>query len=277
MKRDGTRCTAFVAVHPLLKIAVVVVLITAAALFLHPAPSLAVILVFVLHLVWCPGLLSPALPAIGFAAAGFFGFSVVNLLGYGGPETVTYRLGLLDVSREAIRFSLSIFLRILASVCTAAWLTRSLRPSHLSSAIDGVAGRATSAALAILVIHRVMPEVARRFGIVRSMRQVRGERFGVGRLVQGIAGVLSTTIQRAELLATAVKSRGYSLGMQRTAFRPAHLGAGHLVWALSVLFLAGGLVLAWEVSLGLDGFLAGTAEQASGTDTIGPAVRGGDR
>lgn len=272
MNRNETRCAAFVAVHPLLKIAVVFVLITTAALFLHPAPSLAVILVFLLHLLWCPGLLSPALPAIGLAAAGFFGFSVVNVLGYAGVETMTYQLGPLRLSREALLFSMSIFLRVFASVCTAAWLTRSLRPSHLGSAIDGLAGRATASALAILVIQRVIPEVARRFDIVRSMRRVRGERFGIRRLMQGIAGILSTTIYRAELLATAVKSRGYRLGMIRTAFRPARLSSGHLLWAASVLLLAGGLVFAWELSLGLDGFLAGTAEEASGSQ-----ARGGGR
>ncbi len=272
MNRKWTGCAAFVAVHPLLKIAVVVVLITSAALFLHPAPSLAVILVFLLHLLWCPSLLSPALPVIGLAAAGFFGFSVVNVLGYGGAETVTYQLGPLEVSLEALLFSLSIFLRVFASVCTAAWLTRSLRPSHLSAAIDGLVGRATSTALAILVIHRVIPEVVRRFGVVRSMHRVRGGGGGPGRIVQVIAGILSTTIYRAELLATAVKSRGYSLGMQRTAFRPARITVGHVAWALSVLLVAGGVVVAWELSLGLDGFLAGTAEEASGSQ-----VRGGGR
>ena len=258
------RCAALISIHPFIKAGVAFLLITTAALFLHPAPSVAVLCIFLLHLLWCPSLIAPALPLLGIAAAGFFGFSVVNILGYGGTETVSYDLGPVTVSREALLFAVSIFLRVFASVAVAILLTRTIHPAHLTAAIDQAAGKATAAGLALLVIHRVIPDVAERYSLNKTMRRIRGGRAGVRGTIDAIGAVLATTIRRAEVLSTAVRSRGYALGARRTAYHTPGLSTGHVVWALITLGVAAAAILLWARAFGIEGFLAAPAEQASG-------------
>jgi len=258
------RCTAFLEVHPLLKIAVGVLIVTIVAVFFHPAPAIAAIIVFFLHLLWCPGLILPALPILGFATFGFLGFSLVNCFAYSGNETVWYTLGFITISREAIDFALSIFLRVFASVTVAIWLTRSIHPAHLTAAIDGIAGRATGAGLAILVVHRLIPEVVRDFTLSRRMRQLRGHPSGLRGAIETIGVILAATIRRAETLAIAVRSRGYALGASRTAYRPAHVQGWHILWAITVSVVIATVITGWTILFGIDGFLSGIAEQASG-------------
>ena len=70
------------------------------------------------------------------------------------------------------------------------------------------------------------------------------------------SSVVSTRLsRRTETLSTAVKSRGYRLGMERSAYRPARLGGTHLLWAGAVLAIAFGVLAVWWSAFGLGGFL----------------------
>ncbi len=257
-------CGALESVHPLVKVSVIAALVLTTALFLHPVPSIALIVVFAGHAIVCWDTIRRSLHILGPFAFGFFGFTVVNILGYGGVETVRYEVGPLSISREALLFSLSIFLRVLASVCMAVLLARTVRPGHLTAAIDRVRHRSSRLALLILVIHRLIPDVLLNLKTMLGVRRIRGVRGGPSTTARIVLNLLAATLRRAESLSLAVTSRGYALGVPRSAYRPPVLRRDDLLWAAAVLVAASGIIVGWHLSFGLDGFLAGTAEEASG-------------
>ncbi|MBD8077899.1 energy-coupling factor transporter transmembrane component T family protein [Cellulosimicrobium arenosum] len=235
--------------NPTVKLAVVLVLSTAALLVTDPVtPALCYVLTLGALLVL--GRVPVRTAALAHVPFLVFGTSllVVNVVTRPGGEQVP--LGPFTVGADGLALGLCLALRTLFVGMLSVTLVLTTEPVRLMTSLHQHARLPASWTFAVLAAHRLLTELPEVWHTVRCAQAVRDPRRRRGHLPRSpralataAFALLVGAIRRAERIAVALESRGLGSGPRTTA-RPVPLARGDVVAAVVVLALAGAVVVA---------------------------------
>ncbi|MGH3490991.1 MAG: energy-coupling factor transporter transmembrane component T family protein [Actinopolymorphaceae bacterium] len=168
--------------------------------------------------------------------------------------TVLLDTGPLLVTTGSVDAAVAIALRVLAIALPGVVVFASTDPTELADALVQhlrTPPRFTFGALAAWRLVPVLGDEWRTLLLARRARGIDPGRSPVRRIrlfASGVFALLVCAIRRGVRLATAMESRGFTTGADRTLARPQHLNAADGVFLLTTVVVVSG---AWAVSLWL--------------------------
>jgi energy-coupling factor transport system permease protein len=152
-----------------------------------------------------------------------------------GACTPAATVGPLTIYQEGLARAVSLIARVLAMEIVAVIVFATTRPSDLVAALVRLRVPYVLAFMLAMTL-QLVPVIRREVGLVLAAQQARGmRRTGFGALVPTFVPVFSGTIDRMQLLAVSLESRGFGASGPRTSFRRVRYGALDRVLVLAAV------------------------------------------
>jgi energy-coupling factor transport system permease protein len=245
------------ALDPRAKILATAVLVVGLFLVDSVAGLLILAMVFVLLVAASrvpPGAFLRFLSPVAFIVA----LTVLFQISFSREGGTLFEWGFLEIHSGGLRMGLFLALRILLLVSAAGLLTATTAPVSLADGIEDLLSPlrrlrfpAHEVAMMVTIALRFIPTLHDEAQKIARAQAARGADFSEGGLLNRVRAMLPVLVpltigafRRADELAEAMESRGYSGGEGRTRYRELRFRARDaLVLAAAVLVLVGGILL----------------------------------
>jgi len=257
---DPVRDSALARRNPTVKLGVLFLASVALLFVLDPVTPTVVYLVGLIGVVVggripLRTLLAAQLPFLAFA----FGVFSINVLSR--PGTVLWQEGPIRITVEGLVIGSALAARTLAIGVLSIGFVLTTDGLTLMTSLHQNARLGARPSYALMAGYRLLQQLPGEWAAIRAAQSVRAPVRRDGTVRQGPASfaraafaLLVLAIRRGERMAQSLESRGLGLA-PRTVWRPVHVGAADLVFAVAVVGGLGALITA----AGLLGVLSGPA------------------